>query len=138
MEELERAGVIHTGYKMKSIDGRSVTLTRDNIRTFLEPRKVVRIIGNEHKNHVNDIPILACISEKGMVKQVNGKDVTIDLPTVIAVERARLHLLDLPVRIVPDEINLTRRVLEPMHRFHRLATDLILHDENNGEFIGHE
>jgi hypothetical protein len=73
-----------------------------------------------------------------MVKQVNGKDVTIDLPTVIAVERARLHLLDLPVRIVPDEINLTRRVLEPMHRFHRLAADLILHDENNGEFIGHE
>ena len=138
LEELERAGVIHTGYKMKSIDGRSVTLTRDNIRTFLEPRKVVRIIGNEHKNHVNDIPILACISEKGMVKQVNGKDVTIDLPTVIAVERARLHLLDLPVRIVPDEINLTRRVLEPMHRFHRLAADLILHDENNGEFIGHE
>ena len=50
-------------------------------RTFLEPRKVVRIIGNEHKNHVNDIPTLACISEKGMVKQVNGKDITIDLPT---------------------------------------------------------
>ena len=56
------------------------------------------------KNHVNDIPTLACISEKGMVKQVNGKDITIDLPTVIAVERARLHLLDLPlVIIVPDE-----------------------------------
>ena len=52
---------------------------------------------------MNDIPILACISEKGMVKQVNGKDITIDLPTVIAVERARLHLLNLPVTIVPDE-----------------------------------
>jgi len=138
LEELERAGVIHTGYKAKSIDDRSVTLSRENIRTFLEPRKVIRIIGNEHKNHVNDIPILACISEKGMVKQVNGKEVTIDLPTTIAVERARLHLLDLPLTIVPDEINLTRRVLEPMHRFHRLAADLILHDENNSEFIGHE
>ena len=112
--------------------------TRENIRHFLEPRKVVRIIGNEHKNHVNDIPILACISEKGMVKQVNGKDITIDLPTTIAVERARLHLLDLPVTIIPDEINLTRRVLEPMHRFHRLATDFILHDENDGELVGHE
>ena len=99
-----------------------VTLSRENIRIFLEPRKVVRIIGNEHKNHVNDIPTLACISEKGMVKHVNGKDITIDLPTVIAVERARLHLLDLPLVIIPDEINLTRRVLEPMHRFHRLAS----------------
>lgn len=138
LDELERAGVIHTGYKMKAIDGSSVTLTRENIRTFLEPRKVVRIIGNEQKNHVNNIPILACIGERGIVKQVNGKDITIDLPTTTAVERARLSLLDLPITIVPDEINLTRRVLEPMHRFHRLAADLILHDENHGEPVEYE
>ncbi|MGC2427721.1 MAG: hypothetical protein WA421_11850 [Nitrososphaeraceae archaeon] len=138
LEELERAGVIHTGYKIWSIDGRSITLTRENTRTVLEPRKVVRIIGNEQKNHANDIPILACISERGMIKQVNGKHVIIDLPTSVAVERADLHLLDLPITIVPDEINLTRRVLEPMHRFHRLAADFILHDENDGELVGHE
>ena len=31
-----------------------------------------------------------------------------------------------PLIIIPDEINLTRRVLEPMHRFHRLAADIML------------
>ena len=31
----------------------------------------------------------------------------------------------LPLTIIPDEINLTRRVLEPMHRFHKLAAGVM-------------
>jgi hypothetical protein len=37
-----------------------------------------------------------------------------------------IQLSNLPIIIIPDEINLTRRVLEPMHRFHKLAADIML------------
>ena len=47
-------------------------------------------------------------------------------------------LSNLSVIVIRDEINLTRRVLEPMHRFHKLAADVMLTDEfsdnKNGYF----
>ncbi|MFZ0264565.1 MAG: hypothetical protein WAL42_05720, partial [Nitrososphaeraceae archaeon] len=93
--------------------------------TFLEPRKVVRIIGREEQ----DIPLLASVSEKGFVKEVYDTKLVIDLEGSIAAERAKQQLSSLPLTIIPDEINLTRRMLEPMHRFHKLAADVMMPPE---------
>jgi hypothetical protein len=64
---------------------------------------------------------------------VNGKEVIIDLPTTIAIERAKIQLLGLPIIVMPDKVS-----LEPMHKFHRLAADFLLHDDNDSDFVGHE
>jgi hypothetical protein len=131
LEELENSSIIYGNYKLDSVAGNSVILTRNNSNhdtasaiTFLEPRKVVRIIGREEQ----DIPLLASISEKGFVKEVDESKLVIDLGS-IAAERAKQQLSRLPLTIIPDEINLTRRVLEPMHRFHKLAADVMLPPE---------
>jgi hypothetical protein len=131
LEELENSSIIYGIYKLDSVEGNSVILTRNNsihdtvsAITFLEPRKVVRIIGREEQ----DIPLLASISEKGFVKEVDESKLVIDLGS-IAAERAKQQLSRLPLTIIPDEINLTRRVLEPMHRFHKLAADVMLPPE---------
>jgi hypothetical protein len=89
---------------------------------LLEPRKIVRLIGKED----DGIPLLACINEKGFVKEVDDEKIIIDFETNTIAQRAKVQLSDLPVILIPDEINLTRRVLEPMHRFHRLAADIML------------
>jgi hypothetical protein len=48
-----------------------VILTKSNTNhyTFLEPRKVVRIIGKEEQ----DIPLLASVSEKEFVKEAQSR-----------------------------------------------------------------
>jgi hypothetical protein len=130
LEELENTGIIYCGYKVDSIDRNSVILTRNSCAdydaaiTFLEPRKVVRIIGREES-----IPFLGSVSEKGFVKEVSDSKLVIDLDGSIAAERAKQQLSNLPLMIIPDEINLTRRVLEPMHRFHKLAAGVMLPSE---------
>jgi hypothetical protein len=68
-------------------------------------------------------------SEKGFVKEVDGSKLVIDLEGNIAAERGKQQLSNLPLTIIPDEINLTRRVLEPMHRFHKLAAHVMLPPE---------
>jgi hypothetical protein len=127
LEELGNTSIIYGNYKIDSIEGNSVILTRSNTNhyTFLEPRKVVRIIGKEGQN----VPLLASVSEKGFVKEVDDSKLVIDLEGSIAAERAKQQLSLLPLTIIPDEINLTRRVLEPMHRFHKLAADVMLPPE---------
>ena len=127
LEELENTCIIYGNYRLDSVEGNSVILTRNasvdrnNAITFLEPRKVVRIIGREE-----DIPLLASVSEKGFVKEVDDSKLVIDLDGSIAAERAKQQHSTLPLTIIPDEINLTRRVLEPMHRFHKLAAGVML------------
>jgi hypothetical protein len=127
LEELGNTSIIYGNYKLDSIEGNSVILTRSNTNhyTFLEPRKVVRIIGKEEQ----DIPLLASVSEKGFVKEVDDSKLIIDLEGSIAAERAKQQLSLLPLTVIPDEINLTRRALEPMHRFHKLAADVMLPPE---------
>ncbi|HYY67408.1 MAG TPA: hypothetical protein VE572_03580, partial [Nitrososphaeraceae archaeon] len=132
LEELENTSIIYGNYKLDSIEGNSVILTRNSGDhstagiIFLEPRKVVRIIGREKED---SIPLLASVSEKGFVREVDHSKLVIDLESSIAAERAKQQLSNLPLTIIPDEINLTRRVLEPMHRFHKLAADVMLPPE---------
>ena len=97
----------------------------NTILTLLEPRKVVRIIGKED----GGIPLLACVNERGFVREVDDTKLVVDLDGNTIAERAKTQLSSLPLIIIPDEINLTRRVLEPMHRFHRLAADMMLPPE---------
>ena len=140
LKELERTGVIHFGYRLNSVSANSITLSKDNGNyddmditgvTLLEPRKIVRIIGKEDV----EIPLLACINEKGFVKEVDDTKIIIDFETNTIAQRAKVQLSDLPLMLIPDEINLTRRVLEPMHRFHRLAADLMLPKDSFGADI---
>jgi hypothetical protein len=141
LQELERTGIVHSGYKIHSVNVNSITLVKnyDNedemTPTLLEPRKIVRVIGKE-----KDIPLLACVNEKGFVKEVHDTKLVVDLDGNTIAQRARTQLFDLPIIIIPDEINLTRRVLEPMHRFHRLAADIMLPsdmllDGNQNEYL---
>jgi hypothetical protein len=131
LEELENTSIIYGNYKLNSTEGNSVILSRNgsvsgntSAITFLEPRKVVRVIGKEEV-----IPLLASVSEKGFVKEIDDSKLVIDLESSIAAERAKQQLSNLPLTIIPDEINLTRRVLEPMHRFHKLAAIVMLPPE---------
>jgi len=136
LRDLERTGVVHSGYRVDSINANSITLVKlnnnseDNIittLTLLEPRKIVRIIGKEEEDGGGGgIPLLACVNEKGFVKKVDDTKLVVDFDSNTIAQRAKAQLFNLPIIIIPDEINLTRRVLEPMHRFHRLAADLML------------
>ena len=136
LRDLERTGVIHSGYRVDSINANSITLVKlnnnsedNNITTLtlLEPRKIVRIIGKEEEEDGGGgIPLLACVNEKGFVKKVDDTKLVVDFDSNTIAQRAKAQLFNLPIIIIPDEINLTRRVLEPMHRFHRLAADLML------------
>jgi hypothetical protein len=135
LRDLERTGIIHSGYRVDSINANSITLVKLNNNsednaittlTLLEPRKIVRIIGKEEEDGGGGIPLLACVNEKGFVKKVDDIKLVVDFDSNIIAQRAKAQLFNLPIIIIPDEINLTRRVLEPMHRFHRLAADIML------------
>jgi hypothetical protein len=60
---------------------------------------------------------------------VGGTDRWQLIANFLLAERAYKQLSNLSITIIPDEINLTRRVLEPMHRFHKLAADVMLTDD---------
>jgi hypothetical protein len=130
LQELVRIGVVHCDYRFSSINGTIVTLKRNDTKTFLQPRKEIRIIGKEN----GGIPLLACINVQGAVRKVNGTELEVDLREITSTRRAIEQVFTLPIIIIPDEINLTRRMLEPLHRFHRLAADTMLpagYFENN-------
>ena len=154
LQELEKADVIYSGYRLGLIEGNSITLVKDvidntssdsnnngsnytenNTVMLLEPRKVVRIIGKE-----DHIPLLACVNESGFVKELDDTKLVIVFDGNIPAIRANEQLRNLSIVLIRDEINLTRRTLEPMHRFHRLAADIMLptkdDDNNNGEVRG--
>jgi hypothetical protein len=139
LQQLEKAGIIHSGYYFfgsanDNTATTAVSLTRDYdntgllpIRTFIEPRQIIRIISKEE-----GIPLLACISERGVVREINREhthtEIIVDLYHKTAVRRSKQQLFDnnLPIIIIPDEINLTRRILQPMNTFHRLAANILL------------
>jgi hypothetical protein len=135
LQQLEKAGIIHRGYRLSSnsSDNNTTTilLTRDYdsllFRTFIEPRQIIRIISKE-----DGIPLLACISERGVVNEVNrGQnhiELVVDVYHKASVKRSKQQLNNnlLPIIIIPDEINLTRRILQPMNTFHRLAANILL------------
>jgi hypothetical protein len=101
-------------------------LTKDSTDFYLEPRKIVRLVYKE-----DNIPLLACISESGSISEVNCNKLKVDLRREIIAERVKMQLFDNSKNglvIIPDEINLTRRMLNPLHKLHRLASDIMIPD----------
>jgi hypothetical protein len=169
IEELENFGILHSGYRFVSADGNTVLFRRyennNNKENFLEPKKVLRIIGMEdsdksYGNNMNErgrgdntdcdsgggISLLSCISEQATVMEViynendaHNNDIILSFRSKATVERAKKQLFNLPLIMMRDEINLTRRMLEPLHKFHKLAADLLVpnnpyndnHNNNN-------
>lgn len=176
IDALEKAGIVHTGYKLEAkapnnntnsnnnddISDSSlinpkkdhcITLTKDNFNVFLQPRKQIRLIVKE-----KGIPLLACASVSGGVKEIDGKKLLVDFRTKTLTNRAinillgnsrypntnydkvlfignnkkekdlikNNEILENEIIIIPDEINLTKRLLEPLHKFHRLAADILI------------
>jgi hypothetical protein len=131
LQELEKTGIVHRGYQFISYANSSfnnsleckklVTLRKNDFRIFLEPRKVIRIIGKE-----NGIPLLSCVNIQGVIKEVNGPELVVDLHDMTSARRATQQVFSYPLILMPDEINLTRRILEPLHKFHRLAAEIML------------
>jgi hypothetical protein len=124
LEELENTSIIYCDYKVDSIDKNSVTLTRnsctdyDATLTFLGPRKVVRIIGKEES-----IPLLGSVSEKGFVREVQDSRIIIDLDgSICRTCKTTAFWSWFSNYTWRDKLN-AHRVLEPMHRFHKLAAD---------------
>jgi hypothetical protein len=83
------------------------------------------LVKKEHKG----IPLLTCVNEKGFVKEVDDTKLVLDLDGNTIPECAQIQLSNRPIIIIPDEINLTRRAVEQMDRFHKLAADIMLSPE---------
>jgi hypothetical protein len=169
---LEKAGIVHTGYRLETTTTKTdssssnnieynnetcISLVRDDYRVFLQPRKQIRLIVKE-----NGIPLLACTSASGGVKEIDGKRLIVDFRTKTMAKGAinilsnnsvlkikndsnknnnknnnniqkknskNNDILTNELIIIPDEINLTKRLLEPLHKFHKLAADILIPTE---------
>ena len=162
IKELEKFGILQSGYRFVSADGNIVLFRRceDNKENFLEAKKVLRIIGVEDYYNDNDgssesndvnkdgrergvggidsndrhsgISLLSCISEQATVMEVkydeesDNNEIILGFRSKATVERAKKQLFNLPLIMMRDEINLTRRMLEPLHKFHKLAANLLV------------
>jgi hypothetical protein len=129
LQKLEQLGTIDTHYTYGYQNNEDVYLIRnDHEDSFLEPKKIVRIIGKED----NNIPLLACISEQASIIKVLDNSIVLNFRSKIALKRAKKQLLHLPLIIFRDEINLTKRMLAPIHEFHKLAADIFIHKDEEG------
>ena len=124
LEKLERAGIIYTGYTYDWDLDETVYFSRNDERIPLEPRRILRVIGKEQGK-----PLLSCISEQASVMEVKKNMLTLNFRSKIAVKRAKGQLLHLPIVMLRDELNLTRSMLGPIHKFHKLAADIFIPQE---------
>jgi len=134
LDLLEHAKIIHRNYRFDKIE---VSANRDSLvyltkkdRTdkefYVESRKIVRIIRKE-----NNIPLLACVSKSGSIYNVKPDTLIVDFRKYTTLQHAREQLFygdpdNYELIVIPDEINLTRRMLNPLHMLHRLAADKII------------
>jgi hypothetical protein len=139
---LEEAKIIHRNYKFeKTVSDRTnnkwlvyFTKKDSNDKEFyLEPRKVVRIIRKEKDNNNNNIHLLACISGSGSIYKVEPDTLVVDFRRNTTLEHAKAQLFRgepnaYDLVIIPDETNLTKTMLNPLHRLHRLASDIMVPD----------
>ena len=128
IEELERLGIVQSGFTIDGSEGKDLILKRDGNVHYFSRRKPLRIIGVE-----SGIPLLACVNAGGSVKEISENKLIVQLYKETSVQRALQQLSGLPLIVLLDEINLTKRLLQPLHKFHRFAADALNRwEENNG------
>jgi hypothetical protein len=131
---LEHAKIIHRNYSFDKIE---VSANRDSLvyltkkdktdkEFYVESRKIVRIIRKE-----TNIPLLACVSKSGSIYNVEPDILVVDFRKYTTLQHAKEQLFygdpnNYELIVIPDEINLTRRMLNPLHMLHRLAADKII------------
>jgi hypothetical protein len=77
--------------------------------------------------------LLACISGSGSIYRVGPDVLIIDFRRYTILEHAKVQLFHgepnaYNLVIIPDETNLTKIMLNPLHRLHRLASDIMVPD----------
>jgi hypothetical protein len=129
---LEHAKIIHRNYRFDKIEVNHDSLVyltkkdRTDKEFYVETRKIVRIIRKE-----NNIPLLACVSKSGSIYNVKPDILIVDFRKYTTLQHAKEQLFygdpnSYELIVIPDEINLTRRMLNPLHMLHRLAADKII------------
>lgn len=132
---LEHTKIIHRNYRFEKIE--EVGVNHDSLayltkkdstdkEFYLEARKIVRIIRKE-----NNIPLLACVSKSGSIYNVKPDILIVDFRKYTTLQHATEQLFrgdpkSYELIVIPDEINLTRRMLYPLHKLHRLAADIMV------------
>ncbi len=120
--QLEKVRTLGCGYKVQSIEGKEITLSKENGFKFVDKRQPLRVIGKEE-----GISLLSCVSVNGFCKRLNEKELVIEISAgPLAAQIAYYQLKDLPIILMEDEINLQSRVMEPAHFFHKLAAESML------------
>lgn len=89
--QLVRIGIVHCNYVFHKVNGTIAVFKRTDGKTFLRPRKEVRIIGKE-----NGKPLLACVSVQGAVKEIKGDELLVDLRDLTSATRTRQQVFNHP------------------------------------------
>ena len=71
---------------------------------------------------------MACVSKSGSIYNVKPDILIVDFRKYTTLQHAKEQLFhgdpkSYELIVIPDEINLTRRMLYPLHKLHRLAAD---------------
>jgi hypothetical protein len=131
---LEYAKIIHRNYRFEKVgdcnhnDSLVYLVKKDSAdkQFYLEPRKIVRIIRKE-----TNIPLFACVSKSVSIHDVKPDILIVDFRMYTTLQHAKEQLFygdpnSYELIVIPDEINLTRRMLYPLHKLHRLAADTMV------------
>lgn len=144
---LEYAKIIHRNYRFEKVgDGNHndslVFLAKKDSsdkQFYLEPRKIVRIIRKE-----TNIPLFACVSKSVSIHDVKPDILIVDFRMYTTLQHAKEQLFygdpnSYELIVIPDEINLTRRMLYPLHKLHKLAADIMVPNLvfDNNSFASH-
>lgn len=121
LHELELAGIIGTGYRITEVRSDSLVLRNNTGARLLMNRKPVRLVGKE-----DGIPLFASVNAMGSVREAHQGEVIVEFFRKTSVQRASRDLAGREIVVLPSEINLTRRMLQPLHLFHRWAGDVLL------------
>ena len=81
----------------------------------------------------NNIPLLACISGSGSIHKFEPDTLIVDFRRYTTLEHVKVQLFQgepnaYDLIIIPDETNVTKIMLNPLHRLHRLASDVMVPD----------
>lgn len=118
LDELRELNIADYGYRvsdMRSAKGiKTLWLNKTDTSHRLYKGDSIRIIGLEQ-----NIPVLACISSTGTIREINDNQAVIDI-----YRGNPKQLINLPIVLLKTDVDLTRRELEAIDSVHRNAGKL--------------